>query len=159
MDSLGRWVVKTVINTLRIYDGNEELERLDASAADESEKESREAVAKRLEEKKQELVRRVNRFMRIIVLLAIGSWLLDLWGYTLPFASGFIHAIFESLVTVTLGLIAWKFFSNTLRGRLKSRYPRKKKKKSRMMNGERQCSGGEAIPCCPWSVNSLVRFW
>lgn len=129
LDRLGKWVVRSVINTLRIYDIDEEVERQDALAA-EDERESREAVEKRIIREKENMVLRANRFMRLVILIAVTSWLFALWGYDIPYASGLIKAIFESLVTLMLGLIAWRFFSSFIERKIRESIPEEEEKEN-----------------------------
>jgi len=122
LNRFGKWVVLLVIDTLRIHNVNEEMERQNTLAG-ESEKESRKLIEKSVLQKKEALILKANRFMRLVVLIAVASWLLALWGYNIPYASGLIKAIFESLVTVMLGLMAWRFFSNFIERKIRESIP------------------------------------
>lgn len=127
LERLGRWVVMTIIDTLRIYNINEEVER-QVALAEEGKRESRESIEQKLIENKNLIIHRANRFMRLVILIAVACWLLALWGYNIPYASGLIRAIFESLVTLMLGLIAWKFFSGFIERKIKESLPEKETK-------------------------------
>ncbi|MDH3328801.1 MAG: mechanosensitive ion channel, partial [Desulfobulbaceae bacterium] len=127
LDRLGKWVVRSVVNTLRICQVDEEMERQDVFSV-EGERESLESIEDKIAEKKKCIVQRADRFMRLVIFIAIGTWLFDLWGYDIPYASGLIKAIFESLVTLTLGLIAWKFSSSYIERKIKESMPEAEEK-------------------------------
>jgi small-conductance mechanosensitive channel len=123
LDGLGQWVVRAAIGTLRIYDVEEEIEQQDAIAATAGESVSLESVELTAEEKRRRLIRRVGRIMRFAIVIALGVWILDLWGVQVPFASGLVRAVFESLVTMTLGLMVWRFASSYIEMKIKESMP------------------------------------
>jgi len=151
LNRLGKWVVRSVINTLRIYDIDEEVERQDA-LADEDACESRDDIEKRIVREKEQLMYKANRFMRLVILIAVTSWLFALWGYDIPYASGLIKAIFESLVTLMLGLIAWRFFSGFIERKIKESLPEKEEKEDQ--DGE---WGGAAQRGRSYTLLPMVR--
>jgi small-conductance mechanosensitive channel len=152
LNRLGKWVVRTVIDTLRIYDINEALERLDVPAEN-GEGESRESLAQRLIREKNGAIRRANRFMSLVIVIAIACWLLDLWGHEIPYASGLIRAVFESLVTIMLGLIAWRFFSGYIEGKIRESLPQEEE------NSKEQDEewGGAALRGRSYTLLPMVR--
>ncbi len=112
LDGLGQWVVRAAIGTLRIYAVEEEMEQQEAIAVAAGEEASRQSIELTAGEKRDRLIRRAGRGMRLAIIIALGVWILDLWGVRLPFAAGLVRAVFESLVTMTLALMAWRFSSS-----------------------------------------------
>jgi len=125
LDALGQWVVKSTVGTLRIYAVEEEIEQQGVLVAkDEGATFSREAVAESVTAKRQRLIHRAGRIMRLAVVIALIVWILGLWGVQVPFAAGLVRAIFESLVTLMLGLMAWRFTSRYIEAKIKESEPK-----------------------------------
>jgi ABC-type antimicrobial peptide transport system permease subunit len=74
-------------------------------------------------EKEQKLSVTVGRMVRLIILAALLVWVLSLWGYTIPYAAHVTSAIFESLITVALGLTAWRFISSYIEKKIAEATP------------------------------------
>ena len=123
LDGLGQWVVRATVGTLRIYDVEEEMEQQDVIVSVEGERVSLKSIEQTAEEKQQRLILRASRFMRLAIVIALGVWIIDLWGVQIPYATGLVRAIFESLVTLTLGLMVWKFSSRYIETKIKESMP------------------------------------
>ncbi|HHO48062.1 MAG TPA: mechanosensitive ion channel family protein [Desulfobacteraceae bacterium] len=115
------------MSTLGIYDVREEMERQAALAA-EGKGESSEEIEQRITRQKLNMIFKAVRFMRLMVLIAITSWLFALWGYEIPFAAGLIKAIFESLITISLGIMAWRLFSGYIERKIRESLPEEEDK-------------------------------
>ncbi|MBW2329172.1 MAG: mechanosensitive ion channel, partial [Deltaproteobacteria bacterium] len=112
-DGVGQWVARISVKTLRMYNPDDE------DSADEEVKEK--FVQAR--EKEQKLSVTVGRMVRLIILAALLVWALSLWGYTIPYAAHVTSAIFESLITVALGLTAWRFISSYIEKKIAEATP------------------------------------
>ena len=60
---------------------------------------------------------------RIVLAVALTTWTLTLWGYDIPFATRAISAIFESLLTITLALVSWRFASSYITRKIEEATP------------------------------------
>jgi moderate conductance mechanosensitive channel len=69
-------------------------------------------IEEEVEEKNKQLAGRVYSFFRFFLIFILFSWLASLWGYNLPFAKQAMKAVFESLVTVGLALMCWRYASS-----------------------------------------------
>lgn len=103
-DSIGQWVVRMAVSTLRIYTVEETDETIHGKDHTEFTPEQKERL----------LAVRVGRIVRVAVLLALGGWVMSLWGYNVPYAINITHIVFRSLVTLVLALIFWRVVSNYL---------------------------------------------
>jgi moderate conductance mechanosensitive channel len=101
-NGLGQWVVRGSINTLQIYNHDED------ESADEETKE-RLFQAK---EKERKLYITTSRIMSLAILATLLVWVLSLWGVNIPYASNITAAVFESLITLALALTVWRFASS-----------------------------------------------
>jgi small-conductance mechanosensitive channel len=123
LDGLGQWVVRATVGTLHIYDVEEEMAQQNVIVVGEGEENPQGIIELTGEEKRQRLILRAGRAMRLAIVIALGVWILDLWGMQIPYATGLVRAIFESLVTLTLGLMAWKFSSSYIEAKIKESMP------------------------------------
>ncbi len=78
----------------------------------------------------QELIARKNALeaksyfiFRIVLAMALITWTLSLWGYDIPFAGRAMSAIFESLVTIALALMVWRFASSYIARKIEEATP------------------------------------
>jgi small-conductance mechanosensitive channel len=117
-DSVGQWVARISIKTLRMYNPDDE------DSADE------ELIEKLVQarEKERKLSVTTGRMVRLIILAALLVWALSLWGYTIPYAVHVTSAIFESLLTVALGLTAWRFISSYIEKKIAEATPEEEEK-------------------------------
>ncbi len=122
-DSLGQWIVRATVGTLHVYDVEEEMEQQDVIVSAEGERITLESIEQTAQEKRQRLILRAGRVMRLAIVMALAVWILDLWGVQIPYATGLVKAIFESLVTLTLGLMVWKFSSSYIETKIKESMP------------------------------------
>jgi len=112
IDWLAKWIIRSIVETLHIYDPSVLPD--DENLAD--------SIAE-LMRKKYLLERRIQRFTRIIVLAALAAWGLRMWGYRLPYAAEITAAVFDSLLTLGLALIFWRFASNYIERKIKEATP------------------------------------
>ncbi|MCF6188039.1 MAG: mechanosensitive ion channel family protein [Desulfobulbaceae bacterium] len=101
-DWIGQWIVKVSVNGLNIYDPKDEEQ------ADEEMKEQLAAAKNR----QRKITVTTGRLIRLAILAALLVWVLSLWGYTIPYAADITGAVFQSLITLALGLTAWSFASS-----------------------------------------------
>ena len=64
------------------------------------------------EQKERLLVVRVVRIVRLAILIALGGWIMNLWGFQLPFAGNITKIVFRSLVIMAFSLFFWKILSD-----------------------------------------------
>ena len=110
-DRIGQWAVRNSIRTLRIYDLAEDPER--PSDPD----------IPSPEEKERLLAVRVGRLIRFALFCAVTIWVLSRWNYHLPYAAAIARAVFESLVTVALALLFWRFASGYIERKINESTP------------------------------------
>lgn len=112
-NALGQWVVRGSINTLKIYNPDEE-----ASADEELKKTLSEA-----KERERKLYITTSRIMSLSILATLLVWVLSLWGVHIPYATNITNAVFESLVALGLGLTVWKFISSYIEKKMQDSTP------------------------------------
>lgn len=61
--------------------------------------------------------------VRIAIAVALGFWLLELWGIRIPFADTLVAATFDILVTLVLAHILWSAFSRFIDRKLNENMP------------------------------------
>lgn len=71
-----------------------------------------------IEEKNNILAGRVHSIFRYLLIFILFAWLCSLWGYNFPFAEQAMSAIFESLVTVGLALVCWRYASSYIESKM-----------------------------------------
>ncbi|MCP4340144.1 MAG: mechanosensitive ion channel family protein [Desulfobulbaceae bacterium] len=69
------------------------------------------------------IVSKSHKIFRIILVVALTTWMLSLWGYDIPFAASAIMAIIESLFTLGLALICWRFASSYIAKKIEEATP------------------------------------
>ncbi len=118
MNWLAKWVIRSVVHTMRIYDPSSipDDENLATAIAEQ-------------ETKKRLLIRRIQRGARILILAALGAWGLRLWGYRLPYAAEITGAVFDSLVTLVLALMFWRLASGYIERKIKEATPEEEENK------------------------------
>ena len=110
----GRLVIGSVIDSLGLG------KRIDADPlSDQEEQANEEKTAAR----KRAIIAKAYLFFRLLVIIALFTWLLSLWGYRVPFAAVAVKAIFESLVVVALALVFWRFASSFIEKKLEEATP------------------------------------
>jgi len=101
-NGLGQWVVRVSVNTLRIYNPDDE----------ESEDEDIRAKCSEAKERERKFYVTSSRLMSLATLATLLVWVLSLWGVRIPYATDITNAVFESLIAVALGLVVWRFASS-----------------------------------------------
>jgi small-conductance mechanosensitive channel len=112
LDRIGLWVVRSIIETMRIYDP--------ASLPDDEH--LQEALAD-MERRKKRMILRVQNIVRLFILAALWAWGLSVWGYPLPYAAVITKAVFDSLVTLSLALLFWRFASSYIERKIQESLP------------------------------------
>ncbi|HEB69947.1 MAG TPA: mechanosensitive ion channel family protein [Desulfobulbus sp.] len=112
LDRIGGWVVRSVVETMRIYD----------LPPDEGSENYEEELG-RQKRKEQQLVGRVRRLVRLGILLVLGVWMLSFWGYHIPYAHALINATFDILLTLTLALVFWRVASSYIERKIREATP------------------------------------
>lgn len=118
MNWLAKWVIRSVVHTMRIYDPSSipDDENLATAIAEQ-------------ETQKRLLIRRIQRGARVLILAALGAWGLKLWGYRLPYAAEITGAVFDSLVTLVLALMFWRLASGYIERKIKEATPEEEENK------------------------------
>ncbi|MEE4241836.1 MAG: mechanosensitive ion channel domain-containing protein [Desulfopila sp.] len=99
-DRIGHWVVRVTVQTLKIYQSDEQLS--------EEKGQLEEPTAK---QKEKLLTVKTHRVVRLFLLLAFAGWVMSLWGYPLPYLKTVSEIVFRSLVTMALALALWRIIS------------------------------------------------
>ncbi len=115
LDALAGWVIRVTIATLRIY-----------PVPQQADGETAEQEIREMELKEQNLVARVRQAVRVIILLALGLWVLSAWGYTIPYSLQITRAVFNILVTLALALVFWRVVSSYIEQKIIEATPEEK---------------------------------
>ncbi|TKB12398.1 mechanosensitive ion channel family protein [Desulforhopalus sp. IMCC35007] len=62
--------------------------------------------------------KRVHSVFRFFLIFLLFAWVCSLWGYNFPFATQAMKALFESLVTVALALVCWRYASTYIEAKM-----------------------------------------
>ena len=114
-DWVGQWVVRATVLGLKIYN---------PEAKEDADEEMLEQLAEN-EKRERKFLVTGGRLVRLFVLAALLIWVLSLWGFELPYATNIAGAIFESLITMALGLAAWRFASRYIEEKIAEDAPDK----------------------------------
>ncbi len=117
-NSIGQWVARVSVKTLRIYNPADE----EAAKDDEELQEKLERA--KVRERKFRVT--TGRLVHLGVIATLIIWVLSLWGYPIPYASTIIQAAFESLIAMAIGLIAWRFASSYIEQKIAEATPEEK---------------------------------
>jgi small-conductance mechanosensitive channel len=114
----GKSIIHSIIHSLNLFAEREPAawERVPSKLETGEDEQAR-------EEKIEELVAKVYSFFRILLAFTLFTWLLNLWGYTIPFAARALEAILESLVVLTLALVSWQYASSYIERKIKEATP------------------------------------
>jgi moderate conductance mechanosensitive channel len=112
-NGLGQWIVRVSVNTLRIYNPDEE------ESADE---ERQEAIIE-AKERERKLFVSASRIMSLSILATLLVWVLSLWDVHIPYATNITNAVFESLIALALGLTVWRFSSSYIERKIQEATP------------------------------------
>ncbi|RUM45651.1 MAG: hypothetical protein DSY80_03090 [Desulfocapsa sp.] len=115
-DSVGQWVVRTSMASLRIYNPDA------LEAADDEMK----AILMEAKERERKITITAGRSIRLLVLAALLIWATSLWGYHIPYASAVAGAVFQSLTAMALGLVTWRFASSYIERKIAESTPEEK---------------------------------
>jgi len=112
-DAVGQWVVRSSMDSLRIYNPNA------LKDADDEMK----AILLEAKERERKITVTAGRSVRLLVLAALFIWALSLWGYYIPYASTIAGAVFQSLTAMALGLVTWRFVSSYIERKIAESTP------------------------------------
>ncbi|HIP40168.1 MAG TPA: mechanosensitive ion channel family protein [Desulfocapsa sulfexigens] len=112
-NGLGQWVVRVSINTLRIYNPEDE------NSDDESVRENFIEAKKR----ERKLFITAGRIMSLAIFATLLVWILNLWNVHIPFATNITGAVFKSLIALAFGLTVWRFSSSYIEKKLEDSAP------------------------------------
>jgi len=115
LDSIGVWLVGTVVATLGI--------REEGDGQDQPDGEENRGAYLSAEEKEQRLRTVLLRIFRTFIVFVLGVWLLTLWGFEFPYAGNLVKAAFDILITLTLALFFWRFVSGIIERKLVESMP------------------------------------
>jgi small-conductance mechanosensitive channel len=62
--------------------------------------------------------KRVYSVFRFFLIFLLFAWVCSLWGYNFPFATQAMKALFQSLVTVALALVCWRYASSYIEAKM-----------------------------------------
>ncbi len=113
LDRVAQWVVRTTVRTLNIY----------SAAGSEAGDTGTVGEVIPVEERERQLIARVGSIVRLAVLGAVVVWVLNLWGYSLPYAAAVTRAVFESLVTLALALLVWRIVAGYIERKIREMIP------------------------------------
>jgi moderate conductance mechanosensitive channel len=73
--------------------------------------------------RKNNIITKTYLIYRLVVAGALLTWVVSLWGYYLPFAGHAVKALFETLVTLALALLCWRFASAYIEKKIREAAP------------------------------------
>ncbi len=112
-DSVGQWVVRAAMSSLRIYNPDA-LKDADEDMT---------AILLEAKGRERKITVTAGRLIRLLVFIALQVWALSLWGYSIPYASTIAGAVFQSLTAIALGLITWRFVSSYIERKIAESTP------------------------------------
>ena len=118
LNSLGQWVVRVSISTLKIYhpeDKDSEDETIRAKCVEAKERERKLAII-------------TGRLMSFAIFATLLVWILSIWNVQIPYAAAITGAVFKSLITLALGLTVWRFSSSYIEKKLEESAPAEEEK-------------------------------
>ncbi|MFW2367417.1 MAG: mechanosensitive ion channel family protein [Desulforhopalus sp.] len=98
----GKAVNESIVDSLQLDKGADE------NNLSEAEKQELEVQHK---ERRNTLIAKIHLVYRLLLVASLLAWVFSLWGYPIPYAANAVRALFESLVTVGLALVCWRFTS------------------------------------------------
>jgi small-conductance mechanosensitive channel len=114
LSHVGRTIIESVIDSLGL------VAKKDSSALNDTEiiENEQESIARQ-----KAIVSKSHNIFRIILVVALTTWMFSLWGYDIPFATDAVMAIIESLFTLGLALIFWRFASSYIAKKIEEATP------------------------------------
>ncbi len=91
--------------------------------------ETAEELEQEAEERRIAIELKSYTIFRVILVAALTTWMLSLWGYDIPFAAVAIMAILKSFVTLGLALVCWHFASSFIERKIAEATPESEDKK------------------------------
>ncbi len=104
----GKAVIQAVVSSLQ-------LDRIEEGEPGEISEEEKQELE---EQKRVALTVRAHAIFRLILAGVLAIWLLSYWGLNIPFAAAAVGAVFQSLVTLALALLCWRFVSSFIERKL-----------------------------------------
>jgi len=84
---------------------------------------SPEEVEEKITENKQKITTKTYMIFRILLIAVLTAWILTLWGYRVPYANQAVNALFESIITIALALVCWRFASTYIQKKMEDDSP------------------------------------
>ncbi|MFN2151758.1 MAG: hypothetical protein ACK2T5_09200, partial [Anaerolineales bacterium] len=115
LDRIGMWIISTALGQIEVVSGKgAESPALAANGelSDADDTESRKVS-------RAPAVIVARRLMRVIIIMALGFWLLRLWGISIPYGKEISAASFDIFVTLVLALALWRLLSRFIERKLK----------------------------------------
>lgn len=104
-----QWSIKLFVPHLHIYQDEKnkgELEKDGLSAAD----------------KDAGLINKLQVYVHPFIFVSLAVWLLQRWGYEVPFLAARAGAIFSITITIALTLLCWHFISKAIENKMAADY-------------------------------------
>jgi len=120
LSHVGRTIIGSVIDSLGL---GAQIHTKSIDDIKETEDEQESIARKEAIESKSHMI------FRIVLIATLTTWMLSLWGYDIPFANDAIMAIIESLFTLGLALICWRFASSFIARKIEEATPEPEEKK------------------------------
>jgi small-conductance mechanosensitive channel len=114
LSHVGRAIIGSAIDSLGLG-AQMQSESIDDIKETEDEQES---IAR-----KEAIESKSHMIFRTVLVAALTTWMFSLWGYDIPFATDAVMAIIESLFTLGLALICWRFASSYIAKKIKEATP------------------------------------
>jgi len=114
LNYVGKAIIESVIDSLGIFTPEESFDLSEEALA-----EARVKAA----ENRSAVVAKSNMIFRILLIGSLTTWIFSLWGYNIPFAKTAVRAIFESLVTLAIALLFWRFVSTYIQKKIEEATP------------------------------------
>jgi small-conductance mechanosensitive channel len=124
LDRIGQWIVTATIGAADQLRRQSATQEIPAPITGETgQKSSEPAEAVEIEDHEARYVIIARRVVRACIIFAVAFWLLDVWGFDLPFGRALTNAIFDILVTLILAYILWNVTSNYISRKLQEAMP------------------------------------
>jgi small-conductance mechanosensitive channel len=138
LDSAANWVINALIGTVRSQDGGEDISSASKLALTGTAQET-------------SMRRTMRRIFRAAIVFTLIIWLLNIWGFEVPFAKPLAEAAFEIFITLVLSYMIWRMINGFISRKLAEAQPEADQKE------EEDEWGGAATQDRSYTLLPIVR--
>jgi small-conductance mechanosensitive channel len=111
---MGQFIIISIVDSLGLgTQSKSDVKNITVETMDDEEIEARKKV----------IVEKASIVLRLLIAAALITWILSLWGYSIPFAVQGVRAIFNSFIVLALALTFWRFASSYIERKIEEATP------------------------------------